>query len=284
MAAHSSPAPLGFLEQLLRSRLSVRDIGWKRFGKGPATLDEIITTNRFILVLQGELNYTVEGRTARREAGTQFFVPAWVRRVWSVPRRAPCEIIWCEFDDEGDESDRPAGYFRKLRGDALAKEEAHYRELLDLWRRHKTSGPHVFAAALLEGELKAMLARFWAGAEEPSRRKAKIHPSPRRPMHPQIKTALRWIKDHYQEPEALAGLYRKIGMTPNYFRNRFQAELRCSPQDYLQRLRLRRARYLLYTTDMLLKQIAMEVGYNDPRYFSRLYRRFWKHSPRQDRR
>jgi len=59
--------------------------------------------------------------------------------------------------------------------------------------------------------------------------------------------------------------------------------MKCSPQDYLQRLRLRHARHLIHSTQWQQKRIAIEVGYDDPLYFSRLYTRFWGHPPSAER-
>jgi transcriptional regulator GlxA family with amidase domain len=132
----------------------------------------------------------------------------------------------------------------------------------------------------MEGVLKAMLARFWEYAEvlpgwEKPRRAA--------PFHPRVKAMLRWAEAHYREPDALKSLYREADMSPNYFRRLFTRTVGCGPHAYLERMRLRQARHLLYATDWQLKRIAAEVGYDDPLYFSRVYRRFWKHPPSGER-
>ncbi len=63
----------------------------------------------------------------------------------------------------------------------------------------------------------------------------------------------------------------------------FKLALQCSPHEYLQRLHLRRARFLLHSTQWQQKRIASEVGYEDAMYFSRLYHRFWGHAPSHER-
>src|SRR5438309_312310 len=108
----TSSGTLELLSRLLRQRLTVTMIANRPFSPGPAIRDEIVTTNRLILVVKGELHYTMEGRTQRWKAGTQFFVPAWARRAWSVPQRQPCEIVWCEFDDDGLEASGFGFYWR----------------------------------------------------------------------------------------------------------------------------------------------------------------------------
>ncbi len=54
----------------LRRGLEVTNVARRAFLLGQSTRDEIITTNRFILILQGELRYTIEGRAMTMRAGT----------------------------------------------------------------------------------------------------------------------------------------------------------------------------------------------------------------------
>lgn len=260
----------------LRNALKVTKVDRRIFPLGPATQDEIVTTNRFILILRGKLDYTIEGKTLTMDAGTQFFVPAWVRRVWSVPQAGPCEIAWCEFDEDSGVSNTGACFCRKLEGSSLAREKRSY---LQLRRVFQTSSESEWRALQLEGELKAMLVRFWEEAAPASGRNAGKPET----LHPRIKAMLRWAEKHYREADALETLYRESGMSRNYFRILFTRALRCGPHVYLERLRLRQARYLLHATDWQLKRIAAEVGYGDPLYFSKLYRRYWKHAPSRER-
>lgn len=63
-------------------------------------------------------------------------------------------------------------------------------------------------------------------------------------------------------------LYRKIKALTN-----------CSPVELLRNLRLKRARNLLLTTDKSVSEIAYEVGFSAPAYFSRCYREAYHETP-----
>lgn len=256
--------------RILRGTLSVTGVSRRVFDLGQATRDEIITTSRFILILRGRLRYTVEGRARTLAAGTQFFVPAWVRRVWTVPSGGPCEIAWCEIDEPGQ---GPTGLLRRpLPPPALRREAAAYRDLLRLFQ----SAPSPWRDLVLEAAVKVMLVRFFAearGDEDPSATA----------MHPRVKERLRWLEGNFARSDVLAEMYRGCGLTRNYFCALFSAATQLSPHEYIERLRLRRARILLLETDWQLKRVAAEVGYDDPLYFSRLYRRFWQRSPSAER-
>ena len=264
----------------LRRALTVTNVDRRSFPPGLAAPDGIITTNRFILVLQGALHYTVEGRRWTVRAGTQILVPAWARRLWSVPRGGMCENIWCEFDEGGTQPGWNEFLQRKLTPHELRLEKYQYGRLHQLFLERQSRKQN-WNQLRMEGELKAMLARFLESAAPPA------GPRPQstrvRVVHPAVKAALLRVSEHYREPGALETLYRESGMSRNYFRILFREAMQCSPQEFIGLLRLRQARHLLHDTNWQLKRIAVEVGYDDPLYFSRLYRRFWKIAPSEER-
>ncbi len=63
----------------------------------------------------------------------------------------------------------------------------------------------------------------------------------------------------------------------------FQERFRKSPKEYLQEIRMERARKLLCSTDEPIKQIAERVGYEDPLAFSHAFKRGLGISPREYR-
>lgn len=267
--------PDEFLRAQLRGPIRLTGARRATFGPGIAAQDEIVTTNRLILVLKGRLNYRMEDQTFRFQTGTQFFVPAWIRRFSRVASREQCEAIWCEFDLEETGPEVALLCHRKLDPASLRLEKRAHQILADLFSR-PTDRLHELRQ---EAEVKAMLGRFWTEAAPPRQPSS----PPASPIHPSVKSALRWLGEHFREPHALRDLYHHAGVSPNYLRRQFQVGLSCHPGSYLQRLRLREARYLLRTTDLPQKQIAALVGYSDPLYFSRLYRSFWRHAPGAER-
>jgi AraC-like DNA-binding protein len=51
------------------------------------------------------------------------------------------------------------------------------------------------------------------------------------------------------------------------------------PLDYFIHLKLQKACLLLFSTDRKVRTIAEELGYDDPYYFSRLFKKYMKSSP-----
>ncbi len=69
------------------------------------------------------------------------------------------------------------------------------------------------------------------------------------------------------------------GMSASQFSAVFKKRTGYSPVDFQIRLRLARAAWLLDTTSLSVKQIASELGYGDPLYFSRRFARVYQISP-----
>jgi AraC-like DNA-binding protein len=282
---------LDCLEQWLRSPLTFHDVRRMKFSSSYSSGSEIISTHRFLLVLKGELHYTVEGVTAKVKPGHQVFTPAWVRREIHPRPHNACEYIWCEFSADGVEFDASTLFFRKCRNPGL--EQAALTRMLKIW-----PGPRILAnyagnqSAIgdlpradqlrLEGELKAMLARFWSEAAPWNQEGIRASASAP-PLHPELKKALIWIRKHYMKPAALQDLYKEIHLSPNHFRLLFHGAMECSPQDYLIAMRIRRARFLVLNSDFTFKEITAMTGFSDPSFFSRQYHQFFGTSPRADR-
>lgn len=53
----------------------------------------------------------------------------------------------------------------------------------------------------------------------------------------------------------------------------------CTPGEYLRSLRLKKAEELLRDTNLSIKEISRECGFEDPNYFAKVFRRFYKKQP-----
>lgn len=74
---------------------------------------------------------------------------------------------------------------------------------------------------------------------------------------------------------------RGAGVSGSTLRRLFVEHLKMTPIDYLQSLRLARARDLLAKTSLEIKEVAARVGYADPLYFSKAFKRRHGVSPSQ---
>ncbi len=94
-----------------------------------------------------------------------------------------------------------------------------------------------------------------------------------------IAGAVRWIRDHYDEPFRVADLARMSGMSPSAFYRSFHIATGQSPIRFQKLIRLQKARILLMSDGRDITAVAHRVGYDSPSQFSREYRRMYGISP-----
>lgn len=82
-----------------------------------------------------------------------------------------------------------------------------------------------------------------------------------------------YIQEHYNEKITLEDLARCADRNPQYISAVFSRECGISISEYITSLRVEEAKKLLRSTTMPISQIAQQVGYQDPKYFSRIFRK-----------
>lgn len=88
-----------------------------------------------------------------------------------------------------------------------------------------------------------------------------------------VREAQIWLAENYHEAHPVVGMAARAGLPERSFNRRFRAATGRSPLDYIQALRVEEAKQLLETTDLPVDAVAEEVGYEDPAFFRRLFRR-----------
>ena len=77
----------------------------------------------------------------------------------------------------------------------------------------------------------------------------------------------------------LRELAASLDVSYDGFRHAFKKHTGLPPHQYLLQLRIHRARELLCGTDLTVRQIAASLGFEDPYYFSRAFRKMTGRSP-----
>lgn len=81
-----------------------------------------------------------------------------------------------------------------------------------------------------------------------------------------------WIEQNAAKPLSLADLTERSALSERSLHRRFVAATSLTPVGYIQRVRIESAKRLLEATDQSIEQITEQVGYEDPRGFSRLFK------------
>jgi AraC-like DNA-binding protein len=99
-----------------------------------------------------------------------------------------------------------------------------------------------------------------------------------------VRQAMAYIHEHYADSISRADLAQHVALSEDYMTACFRKELGVTPIAYLNRYRVGRARDLLRETSKSITAIALEVGFSDSGYFSRVFRREVGLSPEAYRR
>lgn len=88
-----------------------------------------------------------------------------------------------------------------------------------------------------------------------------------------VATCQAWIAEHYATNHPVSRMTELSGLSGRTFKRRFKAATGYNPVDYVQALRIEEAKQLLETTSESADTIASRVGYEDPSFFRRLFKR-----------
>lgn len=95
-----------------------------------------------------------------------------------------------------------------------------------------------------------------------------------------IKKAIQYINEHYSTPITLEEISAYVNRNNQYFSSMFKKQMGCTYTEYLQMKRIKEAQSLLKGSTMTISEIAEQVGFTDPSYFSRVFKKIMGYSPR----
>jgi AraC-like DNA-binding protein len=144
-------------------------------------------------------------------------------------------------------------------------------EVLAILEHGYTPARLLFASQALAHLLGVMIWRRqerWRGDPDPKQR---------------INQTIAYMKQHLEEPLHVSTLASLANFSPSHYTALFKQFTGYTPTDYVIRLRMHWARQLLDTTSLPIKRIAASLGYDDPFYFSRVFKAVNEASPTEYR-
>lgn len=118
---------------------------------------------------------------------------------------------------------------------------------------------------LLKGNQAARLAHLLSGSED------------RR-----ISKAIENLRENFDRPLRIDAIARDMGMSISGFHHHFKSVTAMSPLQFQKQIRLQEARRLMLGEDLDAASAGFRVGYEDPSYFSRDYKKQFGAPPRRD--
>jgi AraC-like DNA-binding protein len=94
-----------------------------------------------------------------------------------------------------------------------------------------------------------------------------------------IEQSIVFMLQHLDQPLQVSTLAAIACVSPSHYFNLFKRRTGCAPIDFFIRLRMRHASHLLKATLLSVKEIAAALGYDDPFYFSRVFKSVYQVAP-----
>jgi len=97
-----------------------------------------------------------------------------------------------------------------------------------------------------------------------------------------ISQAIGRLRKHFDQPLKIDDIARELGMSVSGFHHHFKSVTSMSPLQFQKQIRLQEARCLMLGEDLDAATAAVRVGYEDPSYFSREYKKHFGAPPQRD--
>jgi two-component system response regulator YesN len=88
-----------------------------------------------------------------------------------------------------------------------------------------------------------------------------------------------YIDSNYKSDINLGGLADNLGVSQSYLSGIFKEKENVSPVEYINTVKLNKAKELMKTSELNFTQIAEKVGYQNVYYFSRIFKKKNKVTP-----
>ncbi|MCR5456747.1 MAG: helix-turn-helix transcriptional regulator [Clostridiales bacterium] len=100
---------------------------------------------------------------------------------------------------------------------------------------------------------------------------------------PFMKRVTEYIILNYNTDLTLSGLANRFRISPSYLSHTFKREIDKGVQEFIEEIRISNACHFIENTDMSISQVGYAVGYLDSNYFTKVFKKIKKMTPREYR-
>jgi len=215
--------------------------------------------------------------TVRATRGQALFVPenAWDKPEWTGPIEVltflfGAKHIGISLAQHQDRSEAPVNAIKTHIHGAYDGITHSILTALTAFAVDRSHGP--LDRLLVESLLHSCLRLFRAPALDRPRKAIRTYES-----------ICLYMQENFQTPLSRESVAEHFGLAPNHVSRLFRREGQVRFSDYLNSVRMNRAKFMLRNYNLTLKEVAANCGYSDIAYFCRMFKRMNKETPTQYR-
>ncbi|MDQ0058553.1 AraC family transcriptional regulator [Paenibacillus harenae] len=233
------------------------------------------------IVLAGEGIYETLGESYACKAGDAFVIFPDILVKYEANKLNPWQYMWVAFS--GDIVDASLSSIG-ITPDRAVIRDCSLQALKKLFRNVRGSLERESLAALgnmeASGWLRLILHELASKGEGGARTETATVQSR---SYRQVDQAIRLLTLQYGQPLSIESLAHQLGYHRAHLNKLFKEATGLSPMQYLFKVRMKKAEELL-EGDLTIAQIASSVGYNDPLFFTKQFRKWSGRTPTDYRR
>ena len=238
-------------------------------------IDYIPDYNKFYFICNGEGWLKIGEQEFFPKPGQLFFMPAGIKQSYSTISKNTFEKYWCHFTAKiGDVS---LCNFIKFPFyiDVVDKKEVEklFIKLIDYYKSEKIPSCLYAQSMLIE-----IFAYYIGNIPE-----GNLLLSPSSSVK-KLNYLLLYIENNISLDLTVEKLAKMAGFHPNYFIRFFKKHMGNSPINYINKIKMEKAKELLSINDeMNISEIAYTIGFNDVYHFSKVFKKYTGFSPSEFR-
>ncbi|MCA9917741.1 MAG: AraC family transcriptional regulator [Anaerolineales bacterium] len=276
---HVIPRPLlaELSQHFLLRQLIVTDIGWYpearyHYRERPTGTPEHI----LLLCVAGSGWLEVGGVRHPIQTREAVLIPRNLPHIYGASEKNPWSIHWVHL--QGTVADYffrllpENGFTVPVSAELTAVLQHHFRECYDTIMGSFVQQRMIFITQTMQHLLGHLF--FNNRLFSPTLRSSQFH---------NFDSTLDYLRKNIDKPLTLQQMADHAGLSKSHFARLFKEQTDFSPVDYFIRLKLQHACMQLTLTHQTVHQISLDLGYTDPYYFSRLFKKIIGKSPSQFR-
>ncbi len=226
---------------------------------GPAIRDHFLIH----YVVSGKGSFITETQKYNLSAGQIFLIYPSQLASYCADDNDPWEYIWVGFN--GTEAERLLQLTPLSKSSPIVKvndKTAFKNYMSDI---HACAGNHIFSESRMTGYLYLLLSHLIEmSSTKPKSSNSSLN---------YVENALKYIQYHYADNISVEDIAYNVGLSRSHLHRIFVQNLSVSPNEFLTKFRINEACSLLKNGGLTINEIASSVGFCDPLYFSRVFKK-----------